>query len=110
MLHRHASSVANGIAEIEGPASIAEGDARDPRRTIGRMVRVSPLRKFVDVAERQPFRSGGFRCQNQLRKYVSPLFAQFRRLWLRRRWHKPARTLSSLTRSMARLVPRPFMQ
>jgi hypothetical protein len=37
LLHRHASSVVDrGIAEIERPPSIAEGDAHDPKRTNSR--------------------------------------------------------------------------
>ena len=41
MLHRHASSVANGgIAEIDSSPSIAEGDARDPYQTRRRLTHV----------------------------------------------------------------------
>ena len=47
ILHRHASSVANGgIAEIDSSPSIAEGDARDPYVWSGRGVQ----EVFVDLA------------------------------------------------------------
>ena len=48
LLHRHASSVVNrGIAEIERPASIAEGDAHDPRPR--------PIAEVQKGKDREPF-------------------------------------------------------